>query len=370
MAMYRIDGWDYYPDNVAVAGNVGINALADGWYNNPDQLRTHTGRFGTGLSLGFVGSVFSQQTDEAIGKRWTTQTCVVGQAFFIPSNLQDGWILGFRDAEGGNGTQFYLQFEVMGLIRLYRCGSSTTNSAGATLVATTAAKVWHEDDWNYIEVKFKIDNVAGTVEVRNNKVVVLSYAGPTRNMMTPVLGLAGGWDSLHYQCGIYNGDDSVFLKWDDRYILDDVGANNNNYLGNVRVNTQLTSGAGFVTQMDVFGVAANWDAVNERVLTDTQYVYTSVMGEQDLYAMDANVTAQNILAVQVTGAHKQDDATQLKSQLMLRTNATNYFGQDNFLQQTNYRYFRTVWDLNPFTGVGWTTAQLNAIQAGQQVQLG
>jgi hypothetical protein len=39
---------------------------------------------------------------------------------------------------------------------------------------------------------------------------------------------------------------------------------NTAYLGNVRVNCQLTVGAGDLTEMSVFGAASNWDAVNER----------------------------------------------------------------------------------------------------------
>jgi hypothetical protein len=46
MAVYRIDGWDYYPS----AGSVQVQAEADGWYNGSSGLQTFTGRFGKGLA--------------------------------------------------------------------------------------------------------------------------------------------------------------------------------------------------------------------------------------------------------------------------------------------------------------------------------
>lgn len=362
MAVYRIDGWDYYPS----AGSVQVQAEADGWYNGASGLQTFTGRFGKGLAMGFTGSVFNQTAQEAIGKRWTTETTVIGQAIFWPSGGGSGFQFGINDAEGGAGTQFYLQFETLGVIRIYR----QNGGAGPVLVATSAAKSWHADEWNYIEVKFLVNYPgSGLVEVRVNKVTVVSYVGPTGNTTAPVLGEAYGWDSIWWSGSLSFQDDTNQLRWDDRYILDDTGLNNTDYLGNVRVNLQKTIAAGDVTQMSVFGAAANWDAVNEPELTEVEYVYDSVMGHYDLYTMDPNVTAQNILAVQLTGAHRQDDSTQLKSHLVMKTHATEYEGADHYLAQT-YHYYRDVWELNPNTGVGWTAAELNAIQAGQKVLAG
>lgn len=364
MALYRIDGWDYYPGGTTP--NIQVNAEADGWYNGAGNLTTFPGRFGKGLSMGFGGSVFNETSYEAIGKRWTTETTVIGQAFYWPTGTGSGFQFGINDAQGGQGPQFMLEFDTLGVIRLYRF----TNSGGSSLVliATTAAKVWHNDEWNYLELKFKVHATAGLVEVRINTVTVLSFSGNTGCTIAPVLSQPYGWDSIYWSGSLSNNDDTNQLRWDDRYILDDTGGVNTNYLGNVRVNCQLTTAPGDVTQMSVFGAAANWDAVNESALTETEYVFDSVMTHRDLYTLDPNVTAQNVLGVQVTGAHRQDDSTQLKSNLILKTHATEYAGVDHYLAQT-YHYYRDIWDLNPNTGVGWTAAELNALQAGQKVLL-
>jgi hypothetical protein len=140
------------------------------------------------------------------------------------------------------------------------------------------------------------------------------------------------------------------------------GVNSNDYLGNVRVNTQFTVGAGDLTQFGVVGAANNWDAVNEFVLTDAEYTWTQTVGNEDLYAMDPIITAANIFGMQITGAWRQDDATQMKGHSLIKTHGTIYEGADNELAQS-YRYYRDVYELNPNTGVGWTAAELNAVQA-------
>jgi hypothetical protein len=375
--LYRIDGYDYwYPMNGAFdsAGTLSrANAAADGWYDDLTQMTTYTGRFGKGLCFGTRGSSFGTGMAEAVGKRFQSgETCVIGQAIFQPREDTRWWAFGVGDFQGiGTGNSysnrhFWLDFEDGGLIRLYVGGTSTTNPGGQTLVATSAAKVWHGDQWNYIECRFKLSTGgAGLVEVRVNTVTVISYVGRTANLFTPLLGLPVGWDFLHYA----GSSATPLFMVDDRYILDDTGLNNTSYLGNVRVNCQLTSAAGDLTEMSVFGAAANWDAVNEPILNDVEYVYTPTMGQRDLYTMNPNVTAQNILGVQVTGAHRQDDSTQLKSNLLMKTGGLLSTGPDHFLSQ-NYTYYHDMYELNPQTGVGWTAANLNALQAGQKVQLG
>jgi hypothetical protein len=373
MALYRIDGWDYWYNSNGANNTTQVkaNADADGWYEDISQLKTITGRFGKGLALGLSGASFSTGPVESVGKRFQSgETCVIGQALFTSEGTTSWWGFGIVDAQGigsasgYNNRHFWLNFEVNGIIRLYLGGSSTTNPSGSTLVATTAAKVLHYGEWDYVEVKFKLHATAGIIEVRVNTVVVLSYVGRTANQFTPLLGLPVGWDGLQYA----GTSATPNISFDDRYILDDTGTTNLTYLGNVRVNCQLPTAAGDLTEMGVFGAASNWDAVNEPELTETEYVFTPTMGQRDLYTLNPNVTAQNVLGVQITGAHRQDDSTQLKSELLLKTGGTLYTGPDNFLAQ-NYRYYHNMYDLNPNTGVGWTAANLNALQAGQKVLL-
>lgn len=362
MSLYRIDGWDYFPPNSTGVGVIGPNFMADGYTNGLNNWTSAPGRFGVGNSV-WLGSNFN--SFQAIDRRFDdSDTVIIGHAFNADfSTLLTGGQIGVYDSEGASYLQCGVSFDQNGVLRVFR-GTGGTGSNLGTIVATSHSGVYHPQEWNYLEIKVKVHATAGIVEVRLNTVVVISYVGPTTNPNNaPILGLPHGWDCMSY-LGWSN------LKYDDRYILVVDGTGNNDYLGNVRVNTQLTVGAGDLTQMLVTGASANWDAVNEFVLTDTEYVHSPTVGNADLYTMNPNATSQNIFGVQITGAWKQDDATQMRGQNIIKTGGTVYFGAtDKYLAQT-YRYYHDMWELNPNTGVGWTAADLNAIQAGQKLLAG
>lgn len=364
MAIYRLDGWDYMP-NTNSGGSSSLlqaHAVADGWYDSISLLGSITGRFGHGIAMGMAGSVFRFGVSEAIGKRWTTETCVIGQAVYYPSGGSP-WYYSINDAQGAAGVQIALEWDDNGILRLYRGTSGTP-----VLIAGTPAKTYHGDQWDYIEIKFKIHPTAGTVEVRVNTVVVLSYSGPTANRdLVPVLSLANGWDCISLNGGtVTQSGATPAVYFDDRYILDNTGAVNTDYLGNVRVNSQLMTANGDTDNFAVTGASANWQAVLGDHIDDTKYVADGTVNDIDLYVPNPNVVSTNIFAAQIRHVARQDDATQKASTGLMKVSGTLYAGSNHYLSG-NYTHYRDVWELNPVTGVGWTAAQLNGLQAGIKV---
>lgn len=358
-----LNGFDFYP-----TGNGQVNAVADGFFgSNPNAMTgVSPGRFSKGKTIQSNSVIFfSSNFYDPVGQRFTTEECVIGMAIYIPKSVAGlpGYHYGFGvyDGEGGVGNQILFKFEETGIIRLYRGGPQ------GTLLATTAAGTFNLDEWFWFEVKVKIHNSSGLAECRVNTVTKISFVGDTHSG-TPLLGAAYGWDNLHWYQDADNVTTRVF-NWDDVYVLDDTGTDNTDYLGNVRVNTQFTVGAGDLTQFSRVGSAgSNWDTVNETALDDTQYVYDGTVGQKDLYAMDPNVAALNIFGVQVRGAYRQDDSTQIVARNIIKTGGTIYEGSNDHYLSGTYKYFRDIWELNPNTGVGWVSADLNAIQAGTKVQ--
>lgn len=358
-----LNGFDFYAVGAAEA-----NAVADGFFGRTTQMFGSTAsRFSHGSALKTQSTIFfNSNFYEAVGQRFTTETCVIGQAVFIPKSIQTlpaySYGFGVYDAEGGVDLQMNARFTETGVIRIFRGDPDVP----ANLVATTPADSFHFDEWIWLECKVKIHPTDGLFEIRVNTVVKASFIGDT-NVGTPVLSLAPGWDTLVWTNGAINSI-TTDIFWDDVYLLDDTGAHNTDYLGNVRVNAQFAVAPGDLTQFGRVGAAtSNWDAVNDTALTDAQYVYDGTAGEMDLYTMNPNVTAQNIFGVQIRGAYRQDDSTQMIARNILKTGGTIYEGSDHYLSGS-YRYYRDVWELNPNTGVGWTSANLNAIQAGTKVQ--
>lgn len=362
MALRMLNGYDYYP-----TGDAFVNAVADGFFSNAQFFSilltgAAPGRFGRGKNLRQRSAISGRDVYQAVGQRFTSETCVLGAAIFIPKDVGaipgSKYGFGFYDGEGGTGNQMTLTFEETGIIRLYRGG------IGGTLVATTAAGTFNLDQWFWLEIKVKIHNTSGLLEVRVNTVTKISFIGDTR-VGTPLLGAAYGWDSLHWATETFNGP---IINTDDMYLLDDTGTENTDYLGNVRVNTQFAISNGDTIDFSVFGVGSNWQAVIGTALTDSQYVYAGTVGDEDLYDMDPNVTAQNIFGIQVRGAYRQDDSTQMVARNIIKTGGTVFEGATDHYLSGSYTYYREIWELNPDTGVGWTSAELNALQAGTKVQ--
>lgn len=371
-------GFDFVKSGVAP--NPLANLVADGWFDQISAYGQVTGRFDKGKAINYdwtsfyPANVYAEQ-HWMVGKRFTSETAVVGHAIYCPKvtdTQQQPFGLGVLDGQGlaatGNdlsNVHMVARFEDNGVIRLYR----RTGANSLTLVATTPSKSWHDDQWNYIEFKVKISATSGIFEVRVNTVTKLSYVGNTKSYETELLAATPGWDGVFYDHGGYYPFNDKGARIDDRYVLDDTGSNNTDYLGNVRVNTQFTVAPGDLTQFSRFGPAtSNWDAVNDPDLTDTQYVYDGVAGDKDLYTMDPNVAALNIFGVQVRGAYRQDDSTQMVARNIIKTGGTIYEGTVDHYLSANYTYYKDIWELNPNTGVGWIAADLNAIQAGTKVQ--
>lgn len=361
-----LNGYDFYP-----TGDASANGVADGFFGRTDlMMGVQPGRFDRGRALQTSSYPFSGASYyEPVGHRFTTANSVLGVAVRIPASTiglpNFSYGLGFWDAEGGVDEQMTVIFTDAGLIRAY-LGPIDNPNIPPTICATTEAGAYNYDEWFWLELKTLIHPTDGLFEVRVNTVTKISYIGPTAYGV-PLLGAAPGWDTIRW-LNPANNSGNIAIYWDDVYVLDDTGPDNNDYLGNVRVNTQFTVGVGDLTQFSRVGSAgSNWDTVNGTALDDTEYVYDGTVGQKDLYTMDPNVVAQNIFGVQVRGAYRQDDSTQMVARNILKTGGTIYEGSDHYLSGS-YKYYKDIWEKNPGTGVGWTSSELNAIQAGTKVQ--
>jgi len=110
------------------------------------------------------------------------------------------------------------------------------------------------------------------------------------------------------------------------------------------------------------GSANNYTHVDEAVASDADYVYAEFPGGgRDLYNLsDLSYTSATITSVIVTvRAKKTGTGTAWTS---IRTNSTNY---DSAITLTSdYALHSTTYTTNPNTSVAWTVDEVNALQAG------
>jgi hypothetical protein len=154
------------------------------------------------------------------------------------------------------------------------------------------------------------------------------------------------------------------MRFDDFYVCDGTGpAPYNEFLGEVRVHTLVPDGPGAYTQFNSSG-GANYTAVDELPYSSADYVSSSTSGHKDSYTMQ-NLPAgvSKVLAVQTNAVLRKNDAGSVVAKMLTRSNGVDSYGAATSIGSTN----AVISDLraaNPSTGSGWTTADVNDMEAG------
>lgn len=296
----------------------------------------------------------------------------VGAAVYVPSYAIGGFlrqIFAFYDSPSG-GEHISLWIENNGALSLRY--SLFPNGFSATYDVTQpgllAAATWY-----YIEMKYK---VGGSIQVRVNEALVpwigsgtTTYSGNT----SPGPGTA----AYFTQIGLGGGDGNTVGGWgslylDDFYYCDDTGAQNNSFLGDVHLGVIYPDGAGTSAVWTPQGAANNWDCVNEMPPDDaTTYVWSPTVGDIDLYTMqDTATTVSGIKGLLMNARVMKDDATARSYATLVKPSggataevATRTTPYGAFVNQQD------VSELNPTTGLAWTKAQVDAMEAGLKVKV-
>jgi hypothetical protein len=212
--------------------------------------------------------------------------------------------------------------------------------------------------WNFIEAKLTIADSGGTFEVRVNESVWVTFTGDTKQSST---------QSTAVRIQIYGrGSDNAI---DDLYICDGTGSTNNNYLGDVRVDTVRPIGAGNYAELSRQGSASNWDNVDDTIIdSDSSYNFSNTVGQRDtLDCGNLPSITGSIFGVQLNIAARKDDAGSRTLRSLTRVSSTDYEGASQNVG-TDYRVYRQILEQNPNTAAAWTESQINTAEFGYKVQ--
>lgn len=303
------------------------------------------------------GSLLSGAGRNGHGKAWNgTITATIGQrmasAFVgVSADMTSGndIIFSFIDTVA-NSTQVTVVFRARNFsIEVWRGSQST-------LLYRSANNVWGTNVYNFLEVWPVIDNAAGSVKVQVNNQLLVNVSGlDTQNSSN------AWWDQV-----MMSG-----AAWDDFYYCDTtVGPGTNpcdTFIGDPRVYTQYPSANAAVQFVPLANT--NWQEVSETAMdSDTSYNYSGTVGQEDLLSIGATPsTITGILAVQVTGAYRKDDAGLRRMKSALKSGATEQYGINNYLADTSYHYYSDVWAVDPSTSVSWLKAAVDALSVGYNV---
>lgn len=359
MTLQVQEGWDW----LGGASSISTAIARRGWSVINRTPSIVTGRFGYGYAARVSSSGSLSNSTQFWGPvkplpGGPISEGLIGAGLWRDSNSvsSNGPSIVFWDTLS-NSIQITIAFEGYGIVRVRR---------GGTLIGQSDPGQFYNQVWFNVEVKAKIDNTSGWVEVRvNGKTVLHLVDVDTQNSTNNTFSAAG--------CGVTDIPGDEITGWiDDFYCLDFLGTTCNDWLGTSRIKTQFIIADGDNVDSIIGGTApaaTHWQSVNNVNLDDTKYVYIpyTAVADYDLYDVNPNAAAILVHAVQVSIGARQDDATQLVIQTAIKSGTTIGYSDDIHLSQS-YRFFDSFYEVNPDTGVGWTDTEVNSIQVGYKLE--
>ena len=279
----------------------------------------------------------------------TSSRFVMGVAFNLAtiSATIDHSLFAVRAA----GTQqFMVGFSPLGKLVVYAGGTKV--ATGTTNITTGA--------WHHVELKGVNNGAAGTAE--------LHYEGaPEAAPVTANFGLSPADSiSLLVQEGAEPFGHNI--RYDDVFFLDTSAAPNNDFLGDVHVETTWPAADGTHQDWAPDSGTAHYSRVNETSPDgDTSYVASSTSGTIDSYLVaPVGPLTANVYAVQTNLYARKDDAGLRQLQPVIRSAGTDHAGATATLA-TSYVDSTQLFEQDPGSGGGWTVATVNAAEYGVKV---
>lgn len=344
---------------LSIDGFQGYALYSERWNDSSGLGPTADGRFSTNGYRAAGGAVGPRNLHKLLTTNYAE--LIAGVACSLAGG---GEILGFYDTIGGF-TQVVIVASGSNMV-VYR-GNPNEGGTG-TLATLPGVLATAYSRFNYYEVRTKIHNSTGTVEVRMNGATLVSLTGQDTSRT-----------GNEYASGVYLGNitnnNTLGNSWDDFYVCDTVdsgiaGAPNNDFLGDVHVETVYPNGNGASSQFD----GSDGNSIDNYLLVDetaqdgdTTYVESGDIGDKDTYAYSNMVASTGtVYGVQINPYAKKTASGTRSFKTIARTGGgTEQDGAEKFLG-TSYTWYPSPRDGDP-DGNQWTISNVNAAEFGQKV---
>lgn len=280
-------------------------------------------------------------------------TWILGFAFMVPAlSLSDHFMLFFWDIVY-NTYHWYAYLRSTGKMEIHR---------GDTVLLLETTAVFTPNEWQYVEFKVKIDNAAGTVDVRRNGVSCGSVAGvDTQNSPNAYCS--------HFQ--FQGGGPASGTYIDDLYLCD--GSGGDDFRGDVTIGCLRPTGAGNYSGWTP-SAGANWQNVDDLNTVapcpdgDTSYNATATPGTRDSYAFENIASAAaSIQAVQIGVNVKKTTAGGRQIKPFVREAGVDYDGSIQGIGN-DYATLPSILENDPATAAPWLLADFNAAEFGVKLE--
>ena len=221
-----------------------------------------------------------------------------------------------------------------------RVGSTVVATGPALLLLTTYL----------IEVRYKIANSGGIIQVKADGILVIDYSGDTQP----------GADTTMNQMRLgYDGGSNFGAAWFDNVVVDNAA-----WPGNTNIQAIRPTGAGAAANWTP-SAGNNWDCVEEVPANETDYVATNTANIVDTY-VTGNMTGlvSLVKCVQVQALTKFEGApTPANLQLVVRPVATDRVSASIAIPAASAQ-LSAIWETNPDTANAWAESEINGSEIG------
>jgi len=367
MSLLFVDGFDHYDD-------IRLKWVAPSVMEDPDFVDGRTG--GQALQKQF-------QNGSGIRKSLTKQAeVVIGLAIYtgddglsyqrIPFDADEATevrvksfpaddLITFKDS--ADVTIMTLKFIQLGL-PTSGSGRLEIEYPGPTLnIIVDSFQTWSTEQWEYIQVKYHPNKTGGLIEVVDG----------TGSLLFQATGRTTEEDDNDIEVIQLMGTatNSARYRIDDLYILNTLGADNNDYLGDVRVTPFVLRST--LAAQSTAAPAPHHSALNETVMDTNTKVTMGEIGILDNYEVEGFIChgytpIGTIKGIQYNIAAAKDNAGIIKYQH--RVNSTDS-GVDVVAQtftgigdSSGFGIDSRVYDTDPADSLDWTEAKIEAIEVG------
>ena len=341
MSLLFFTGFDYY--NTSQVNRVWNYVVGNGAIVTPGRLAGQGYGFTNVGTASYIGQMIPNSTTLIVGISFNFSVGDATNPFLI---LEDATISQVSPLD-----QIDVRVTTDAAFQITRNG---------TVLATSAIDVFSFNFWNYMELKATIDTSAGIIQLKVNGTTVLNQTGlntqHTGNNYANMIRLQAFTTS------------TATANFDDLYVCNDSGTVNNDFLGEVRVDTQYPVANGEQNNFTPVGASSNWQCVDETIMDDdTTYVVSSIVGNIDDYEIGTVNFSGTIFALQVNVAQRKDNVGSRTIEPMINSGGTDYFG-GMFDCLTSYSVSTAIFQLNPNGNVAWTNAAISSMTAGLKIE--
>jgi len=292
------------------------------------------------------------------GKCWSSDGGGVAGQFAKTLAPYHHWLAGFAFRRDGTGAARVICFSDEGTadvwmslesdfrLHVYRAKYMGSEEIGASTTVLV------QNVWYYVELSVVIDPSAGAFELRVNGITEASGSGYNT-------AYGGNATADKVDWGDWN-----YVSLDDLYLCNDLGAHNNDFLGDIAVHCLMPNGAGNYSEWAP-QPGANWENVSEIPPDDdTSYNETASAGNRDSYQFADLAAGGAVLGIQLNERIRKEGAGSSHVIAPFARVAGADYDQAQESVPDNYIYVPRVLETDPSTGLAWSRAALNAAEFG------